>query len=145
MIDRNAFTSSHTDVISNEDRGSRSNVVLGDDASSQQFSIAAARLLSNSHCEDVIIYNVQGLSDVTSYIVIASGTSDRQMRSVADEVKELCDDFGLAVFGEEVDQSTTWLVVDMVDVVVHLFESGMRAHYDLEMLWGDAPHEEWQP
>lgn len=143
MIDRNAFTSSHAGVIRNEDRGSRSNIVPDDDASIRQFSIDAARLLRNSHCDDVIVYNVRGLSDVTSYIVIASGTSDRQMRSVADEVKELCDDFGLAVFGEEVDQSTTWLVVDLVDVVVHLFEPGMRAHYDLEMLWGDASYVEW--
>ena len=51
--------------------------------------------------------------------------------------------FGLDRFGSERDDAATWLVLDFIDVMVHLFEPSTRAHYDLEMLWGDAPEVEW--
>lgn len=108
------------------------------------FVIEAARLISDLHCEQVIVYDVRGISDLTDYIVIASGTSDRQIKGVASQVCDLAQNKGLERFGSERDADSTWLVLDFVDSIIHLFEPVTRAHYDLEMLWGDAPQVVWQ-
>ncbi len=115
-----------------------------DYADAKAFAIDAARLCADSKCSEVTVFDVQGLSPLTSFIVIATGTSDRQIRSVADDVAELGGPMGFKRFGSERDENATWVVADFVDVVVHLFEPAMRAHYDLEMLWGDAPRVSWR-
>jgi ribosome-associated protein len=111
---------------------------------SRPFAVEAARLLHDSHCTDILVYDVRGKSDVMDYLLIATGTSDRQMRSVADDVEELGKTHNLSAYGREADGPTTWIVLDFIDVVVHLFEPQTRAFYDLEMLWGDAPQVKWR-
>lgn len=108
------------------------------------FLIEAARLLNDLHCEDIVLFDVHGLSDLTDYILIATGTSDRQIKGVAGQVTDLAAEYGLDRFGSERDADSTWLVLDYVDTIVHLFEPAARAHYDLEMLWGDAPKIAWR-
>ncbi|HYF15134.1 MAG TPA: ribosome silencing factor [Phycisphaerales bacterium] len=108
------------------------------------FAIEAARTCADDHCEDVTVLDVTKLSPMADYIVIASGTSDRQMRSVQRHLEELGDKTGNRAFRGSVDERATWIVVDFVDVVVHLFEPSTRTHYDLEMMWGDAPTVPWQ-
>jgi len=103
------------------------------------FAIESARMMLDDKCEDVVILDVTKLSQVTDYIVIATGTSDRQMRSVLEHVEELGDRSGMPAFRTSKDAGTAWLLGDFVDVVVHVFEPNARAHYDLELLWGDAP------
>lgn len=115
----------------------------GDAAALRTFAIEAARLLHDDKCEDVVLLDVQGLSQVCDYVIVGSGTSDRQMRSAADDVRKLAAKTGHGVFGRDADDRATWIVVDLVDVVVHVFEPNTRAHYDLEMLWADAPRVEW--
>ncbi len=111
----------------------------------QQFVIESARLISDSHGEDVIVFDVREHSQVTDYLIIASGTSDRQIRSVGDEISQLAkQQYHLERFGRDEDGPSKWLVLDFVDVVVHLFEPTTRAYYDLEMMWGDAPRIAWQ-
>ena len=110
----------------------------------RQFVVDAAQLLDGRHCEDVLIFDLRGLSDVTDYILIASGSSDRQITSVASELRGFADERSIDRFGSEQDASTTWLVIDLIDVVVHIFEPSTRAHYDLEMMWNDAPRIIWQ-
>lgn len=110
----------------------------------EKFVIEAARLLSDDKCEDVVVLDVRKLSQVTDFVIIGSGTSDRQMRSVLKHVEELGDQLGYKAFRVSADERAVWLLADFVHVVVHLFEPNTRAHYDLEMLWGDAPRLEWQ-
>lgn len=109
-----------------------------------KFVIEAARLLSDDKCEDVVVLDVGKLSQVTDYVIIGSGTSDRQMRSVLKHVEELGDQLGFKAFRVSADERAVWLLADFVHVVVHLFEPNTRAHYDLEMLWGDADRVEWE-
>jgi len=116
----------------------------GEAQQTQQFVIDAARLLADLHCQDVVIYDLRQLSDITDYIVMGSGTSDRQIRSVSQDVEELAKLTGMERFGREVDEATTWLVLDFIDAVIHLFEPNTRAHYDIEMMWDDAPRVQWQ-
>lgn len=100
--------------------------------------------MKSLHGEDVLLFDVRGLSDVTDYVLIASGTSDRQIKSVGGDLKQLGEEHGFPRFGNEVDGPTTWLVVDFVDIVAHLFDPNTRAHYDIEMMWGDAPKVAWE-
>ena len=69
---------------------------------------------------------------------------DRQIRSVGVEVNKLGKQCGIERFGHDADDASTWIVLDFIDLVVHLFEPGTRAHYDLEMMWGDAPKINWR-
>lgn len=108
------------------------------------FAVEACRLLMDDKCTDVVLLDVRGLSQVTNYVVVGSGTSDRQMRSVLQHAESLGKQRGFTPWRRETDTGGTWLLLDCVDVVIHLFEPGTRAHYDLEMLWGDAPRVEWE-
>jgi ribosome-associated protein len=110
----------------------------------RQFSLEAARLMADRHCEDVQLLDVRGISQVCDYLLIGSGTSDRQMRSVADELSDLGAEQKLRAFHIDADSAATWVVVDFIGLVVHLFEPGMRAYYDLESLWSDAEPLQWQ-
>lgn len=108
------------------------------------FALDAARLVADNKCQDVVLMDVTSLSQVSDFIIVASGTSDRQMRSTADDVAEVGARHGYTTFRTDVDDRSTWIVADFVDVVVHIFEPNTRAHYDLEMLWQDAPRVEWE-
>ena len=110
----------------------------------RDFAIEAARLIADRHCEAVRLLDVRGLSQVCDYVLIGSGTSDRQMKSLADELSDLGRDHDHAVFRTDRDNRVTWVVVDFVGVVVHLFEPDLRTHYDLEGLWSDADVVPWQ-
>lgn len=108
------------------------------------FAKAAAKLMSDLHCEDVVVLDLRGLSQVTDAFVIASGTSNRQMKSVSDDIAELGEQYSQKMFRSHMDPDVTWAVLDFVNVVVHLFEPTARAYYDLEMLWGDAKRVSWR-
>lgn len=110
----------------------------------QEFALELARLLTDDKCRDVVVLDVRSLSQVSDYIVVGTGSSDRQMVSVLEHAAELGDGRGHREFRRNVDDRSTWLLIDFVDVVVHLFEPNTRAHYDLEMLWGDAPRLDWE-
>lgn len=87
---------------------------------------------------------MRGLSPVCDFMVIASGTSERQMRAVAQEVEDLGKERGSPPFRQSRDGGDTWIVIDFVDVVVHLMEPQQRAFYDLDGLWNDAPRLQWR-
>jgi ribosome-associated protein len=76
--------------------------------------------------------------------VIATGTSDRQIRSVADEIADYGRQHGYPPWHMAGETSAQWLVLDFVDVVVHLFDDEHRHYYDLELLWGDATRVSWR-
>lgn len=105
---------------------------------SLDFAVEAARLLEDRHCTEVQLLDLRGISQVCDFILIGSGTSDRQMRSVADEVGTLGKERGAARFRTNKDPASTWIIVDFIDLVVHLFEPSRRAYYDLEDLWSDS-------
>jgi ribosome-associated protein len=107
------------------------------------FAVEAARLLADDKCDDIVLLDVRELSQVTDFIVIGTGTSERQMRAVLHHVEDLGGEMSFSAYRSSADERATWLLADFVDVVVHVFEPNTRAHYDLEMLWGDAPKLDW--
>ncbi|MBX3403714.1 MAG: ribosome silencing factor [Phycisphaeraceae bacterium] len=115
-----------------------------DPAATRALAVEVARGLSDDKCTDVVVLDVAGLSQVCDVIVIASGTSDRQMRAAAMHAEDTAAAMGFPTFRKSIDDRTTWIALDFVECVVHVFEPNARAQYDLEMLWGDARHVEWQ-
>lgn len=109
------------------------------------LSIEIARLLKDDKCEDVLVLDLLGHSSVTDFFVIASGTSDRQMRSAGLHAEALAKERGFELHRSNLkEREATWLVLDFIDIVVHLFEPETRHFYDLEMLWGDVERVEWR-
>lgn len=102
------------------------------------FAKEVARLARDRHCQDVVILDLRGVSSAMDFFVIATGTSDRQMKSVADEICQMAKQYGLTRLGREGYRFAHWILLDFLEVVVHLFTQEYRQYYDLEMLWGEA-------
>jgi len=82
---------------------------------------------------------------VTDFFVIATGTSPRQMASVAMEMSDTASvRWNSSPFSVDGLPQATWVLIDLIDVVVHLFDADRRCYYDLEMLWGDARKVRWK-
>jgi ribosome-associated protein len=105
---------------------------------SRAFAMEAAKLAAQTRCHNVVVLDVHGLSPVCDYFVIASGTSARQMRAVADEIIELAEKQDSKPIHTDGYEGESWVLVDFVDVIVHLFSDEARSYYDLDNLWGDA-------
>ena len=100
--------------------------------------MAAAKIAAERHCSDIVVLDLTGMSPATDFFVIATGTSNRQMRTVADEISEAAKELGLQRFGRAGYEQARWILLDYIDVVIHIFDSEYRNYYDLELLWGDA-------
>ena len=107
------------------------------------LAVRLARLADERNCSNVLALDVRGISPVTEYFVIAAGTSTRQLRTVADEMTDAAAALGERLFSVEGRDAATWILLDFIDVVVHLFDEPSRRFYDLELLWGDAPRVQW--
>ena len=102
------------------------------------FALAAAKVAAERHCSEIVVLDLRGLSPATDYFVIATGTSGRQMRTVADEISDAARDADMQRFGRAGYEQGRWILLDFIDVVIHLFDEQHRDYYNLEFLWGDA-------
>jgi ribosome-associated protein len=115
-----------------------------DARAARKLAVEAARLASDSHASDVLVLDLRGISPVTDYFVIATGTSGRQLRSVAEGIRTHGKRTGQKVWQAAGMDAGQWIVLDFVDVVVHLFDAEHRRYYDLELIWGEAPRVDWE-
>lgn len=111
---------------------------------SRTFAIEAARLAASTRCHSVVVLDMAGVSPVTDFYVIATGTSARQMRTVCDQIGELSQQMGLKNYRRSGYEGESWIAVDYVDVVLHVFSAEARTYYDLENLWGEAKRVNWE-
>jgi len=91
--------------------------------------------------EDVLLMDLRKISSMTDFFVICSGQSDVQVKAIADHVIEGCKKKGIEIYNVEGYEALRWVLIDLVDVVVHIFQPEVRNYYQLERLWGDAPTE----
>jgi ribosome-associated protein len=87
---------------------------------------------------DVVALNLEGLSLVTDYFVICHGNSETQVQAIATEIKKRADESGVTVRGIEGVNTARWILVDLGDVVAHVFHRDDREYYNIERLWSDA-------
>ncbi len=92
----------------------------------------------------MVVLNMQGVSLLADYFLICHGNSDRQVQSIAREIKDKAIEAGFAVKRLEGFDSARWILVDLGDVVAHVFHKDERSYYNLERLWGDAPELEME-
>ena len=88
---------------------------------------------------NVIILDLKKRTSFTDYFLICSGNSTRQVQSIADEIIECLKAEGTKGINIEGYQTGKWVLLDCLDVVVHIFHEEVRSFYDIERLWGDAP------
>jgi ribosome-associated protein len=98
----------------------------------------AAAILLDHKANDVVVLNLKGVTDMTDYFVIASGTSDTHVRALGSHVEEELKKDGHRANHVEGLTQGRWVLLDYVDFVVHLFHPTLRGFYQLERLWSDA-------
>ena len=112
--------------------------------SSRDLAVSAARAAADKQGERVAVLDVRDLIVITDYFVITSGGSERQVRTIVDEVEKALRDLGMKPVRREGLEDRRWVLLDFVDIVVHVFADEEREFYDLERLWRDAPTLEWE-
>lgn len=90
---------------------------------------------------DVLVMDLRKVTDVTSFFIVCTGSSNAQVKAIADHVLESCRRSRTDVYHVEGYESMRWVLIDLVDIVIHIFQPEVRMYYQLERLWGDAPVE----
>ena len=107
--------------------------------SSLELAQRAAAILMDRKANDVVLLSLKGVSDMTDYFLIASGTSDTHVRALGSAVLEdLKKETGQMAHHVEGLQQGRWVLLDYVDFVVHVFHPTLRSFYQIERLWADA-------
>jgi ribosome-associated protein len=105
---------------------------------SRERALKCALFALEKKALDVKVLEIGRLSSIADYLVLATGTSDKQTQAIADSIKK-----GLKRFGKALDveglKEGNWIVIDYGDVIVHIFHEKLRRYYDLDDLWREAP------
>jgi ribosome-associated protein len=91
---------------------------------------------------DPVLFEVEKLTSITDYFLIASGNSSRQVQAIVRHLEKRMRQEGFRPYGMEGEKEGQWVLMDYGDVVVHVFYEPVRAYYDLESLWIEAPRVE---
>jgi len=102
---------------------------------------ASIEHLQSRKAEDLIVIDLREIADFVDYFIIGTGTSDVHVRALADSVIEGLKAEGQRPWQVEGYDTRKWILIDFVDIVVHIFQPEARDFYGLERLWGDAPIE----
>jgi ribosome-associated protein len=112
---------------------------------SLELATAAARAAEDNNGRDIVILDMRGQAPIFDYFVVATGTSQRQLRAMADSIDDtLQKEYNCGRFGQEGYQDTAWVLLDFGTVVVHLFDEKTRDYYRLEDLWSGAQPVAWK-
>jgi ribosome-associated protein len=107
---------------------------------SEKIARLCAELAGNKKAEQIVALDMRKISSFTDYFVVCSGTSEPQLKAIANEIQErLKKDYGVTPHGVDGFPMSQWIVIDYSGVVVHVFHQSKRAFYGLENLWSDAP------
>ena len=106
-----------------------------DSVTTEQLRDWVIAALEDLKAQDVQILDVRGMTSITDLMIVASGTSDRHIKALADNVVEQVKKRGLQPVGVEGEMSREWVLVDLGDVILHVMHPQTRAFYNLEKLW----------
>jgi ribosome-associated protein len=109
------------------------------DLDPKKFAQKIADLIFNKNGFDVKILDLRTITTFADFFVICSADSDTQVKAIADEIDKSLRDEGIKCWHKEGYIALSWVLLDYVDVVVHVFKKDAREFYNIEKLWGDAP------
>ena len=98
----------------------------------------AAQLAADLKANEIVVLDLRGVTDMTDFFVIASGTSDTHVRAIASHIQAGLKDAGVLTSVTEGLTDGRWAVLDYLDCIIHIFHPTLRQYYQLERLWGDA-------
>ncbi|PYL13453.1 MAG: ribosome silencing factor [Verrucomicrobia bacterium] len=111
----------------------------------EQLAKACAELASNKKAEDIVVLDLRTISTFTDFFVICSATSQPQLKAIANEIEtRLREDHAIRPVAIDGFPASQWIVLDYLQVVVHVFHRDKREFYSLEDLWSDAPLLDWE-
>ncbi|AZU63400.1 ribosome silencing factor [Neobacillus mesonae] len=105
----------------------------------QELLNLTVKAADDKRAENIIALNMQGISLIADYFIICHGNSDKQVQAIAREIREKAQENGFEVKRMEGFDEARWVLIDIGDVVAHVFHRDERVYYNLERLWGDAP------
>jgi len=105
----------------------------------QQLAQKIAELCFNKKGYDVKIIDLRSVALFADYFVLCSAESDVQVKAIADDIEEKLKEQGIRCWHKEGYKALQWILLDYVDIVVHIFRKEAREYYNLERLWSDAP------
>ncbi len=111
----------------------------------KQVALQVAELLDSKRGVEIVIVEVVKFLPITSYFVIATGSSTRVLQSLSEATKVLLDKSGFPRLGIDGAREAQWVCMDYAEIVVHLFHPEARPFYDLDQLWADAPRIAYEP
>src|ERR1700748_3033241 len=111
------------------------NSLVSNEDPSQRKALNCAKAAIDKKAENVKILDLSGVSGFTDYFVICSGMSDRQVKSIGESIEESSRKTGRKILSSEGYTEGRWVLMDLGDVVVHIFLDALREYYDLETLW----------
>lgn len=98
-------------------------------------------VVSDMKGQNLVMLDIQKMSSVADYMIVVTGTSNRHVRSIAEEVEKRCKEKGVTVRGVEGKDASEWVLLDLGDVLLHVMQAATRKLYDLESLWKLSPAE----
>jgi ribosome-associated protein len=108
------------------------------------MALAAAAAAESKNARDIVILDMRDLVAYTDHMVVCTGQTPRQTKAISDEVRRLMkSDLGMIPRKVEGDREAEWILLDFIDVVVHVFTPQARDFYRLDRLWNEAPREEY--
>lgn len=104
----------------------------------EQKSQMLAQLLDEKQGENIIVIDVTGFCPIAEHFIVVTGRGQRHTQSLADAAMHLAKEHNFTTFGMEGYESGTWVLVDMNDIIIHVFQDDMRQHYNIEGLWPEG-------
>lgn len=107
---------------------------------SKKIALEIAKIIDSKKGQNIDVLDIQKISSFADYFVIANGMSVRQVKAIADEIEEKMKQHGILLDHKEGYDNGRWILLDFIDVVVHLFIDEERSFYNIERVWRDASY-----
>lgn len=109
----------------------------------EQIKDMVVQAASDKKAQQIVTLEIQEISLIADYFMICNGNSETQVQAIATEIKKKSEELGVRVRKVEGFDSARWILIDLGDVIAHIFHRDERGYYNLERLWKDAKIEEW--
>lgn len=104
----------------------------------REYALLAGKVLSDKKGQDIVIIDIQEKATFADYFVLCSGTSERQIQTLTDEIEEQFAKEGITARSIEGKHGSGWILIDFGDIIVNLFTRETRERYSIEKIWGDC-------